>query len=776
MRLSAVLLAVVFLASYAHAEDVALSGTVLTPYGAPAEGATVTLWFVPSEVALGFPTLTQTTGPDGAWAFDFATDAFRRSFSVFATMDGYALASGGAERGVPCELRLLPDPVAATGQVVSEGGEPIEDALVSIPLLQPPRGSDLPSQSLSGVTPSPLSDTTDAEGRFAIDGLPRGWGVQFSASGEGWASWRDQMVVTESRPVEFPALIVLQPGARISGTVTRDGAPVPDILVAAVGSNSFTHAEEDGRYTLRGLVAGEYTVLAVSPEDAVSEPVEGVEVGAGDHREGVDLELIEGGIIEGTLTIAATGEPVPGHIFFGGIGTWGITDENGHYRIHVLPGETRIRWQGEPRFPNLEGVPHDHLVEVADGETVSGVDFVLAERAGYEGTVVDAAGEPVEGARVSLVASTRAVRETATGADGRFRLQAFGWGGSYGLWAQKGDLVAVRPAGDVGEDVTLTMEPGGYCTVVARDLAGQPLAGVEFEAWSGGGRNGAGPAAAPGAEVGADGLRFVEPPFTGTAPGEWLTDADGTVRIGPLPAGPELTVQTEIGWRRRVSDEAWARGIELSVAPGEDRSLGEASFDPDGRRLVGRVVAGDGEPVSGAWVMTHDTFDGSPATARTDAEGAFALDGLLVLDVYGQAEVTVLAFAPDGATAYASPCDPDAGPVTLELEPGGGAMGRLTTPDGRPLAGAEVEVRSREYRWRHDEIPGPLSTRTITTSDADGRWRVDNLVPGLEYSVTVEAPGWRGIDSFLLTMGQMVVGVQIDLYAADERGAPPEAR
>ena len=106
------------------------------------------------------------------------------------------------------------------------------------------------------------------------------------SSGEGWASYRDQMVVSESRLVEHPALITLQPGARISGRVTRDGAPVADILVAAVGGDSYPHTDEDGRYTLKGLSAGEYRVLAVSPEDAGSEPVEGVSVAAGEHREG----------------------------------------------------------------------------------------------------------------------------------------------------------------------------------------------------------------------------------------------------------------------------------------------------------------------------------------------------------------------------------------------------------------------------------------------------------------------------------------------------------
>jgi protocatechuate 3,4-dioxygenase beta subunit len=572
------------------------------------------------------------------------------------------------------------------------------------------------------------------------------------------------MMASQSRPVQSPALITLKPEAVISGRVTRNGAPVPDILVAATGSGARNRTDADGRYRLRGLSAGEYTIVALTPEDAVAEPIRGVEVATGEHLGRMDLELIEGGIVEGTVTVGETGEPVSDHVFFGGYGTWGITDGNGHYRTHVLPGKTRIRWQGDPRYADHEEQPHDYLVEVEAGETVSGLDFVLVRRPMLTGTVVDADGGPVEGARVSLMRGAHMVCEAVTGPDGSFEMEAPDrrQGYRYALWAQGGDRVGVEPVDEEGLDRPLVMDTGGHCILTALDRGGRPLEGVEFEVWIGGEWRGMGaPPIEAGMEAGGEAGTVREPTFSCAAPGEWRTAADGTVRIGPLPAGVELSVQPEISWRRRAIGD-WSRGRKLTLLPGDEPILEASHFAPQGRRLVGRVIDGDSEPVEGAWVTTEATFDGAIRTVRADADASFALDRLLTRDERGETAVGVLAFAPDGGAARATTCYPNAGPVTIELEPGGGATGRLTGPDGTPLAGAEIEVRAYEFR-QQVEIPGALGLRARTTADADGRWMVDRLVPGLEYRVKVGAPGFRGSDEFVLTQGDTVVGMQIDV-------------
>ncbi len=773
VRSAVIVLIVASLASVACAEHVAVSGTVVTPDGALAEGATVTLWYVPSEMALEPEMLRQTTGPDGAWAFEFETDAHRRWQSVVATLEGYSLASARAEPGEACRLQLGLWPVACEGQVVGEAGEPITGARVEVVFLQPPEDSPQVSM-IAWEGFSPLAAETDEQGRFAIEGLPAGSTVGLWVAAEGWATHRDSRI-EERRSADLPALIVLQPEARISGRVTRDGEPVAGIVVMAArleraGVYGRGHATTDaeGRYALRGLPPGEYRVSAMSPEDAVALPVEGIELQPGDHREGVELQLVFGAAIEGTVTMAETGKPVPGvTIWAVGPLSWGTTDENGRYRVHVPPGKARVYWAGDPKLPGLRSEPRHHVLDAPQGEVVTGADFVLAEPPGFPGRVVDADGEQVADASVWLIASTRPYGPETTDAEGRFALRDPRLGGDYVVWAEKGDLVGFAPSRGPAEETRIVVRPGAWVVTEVRDTEGNPVEGVALEAWAGS------PLGVPAAMEAPPGPAavFAPPVAAARAPHQWPSDADGQLRIGPLPAETDLELRVARENYGIIADEEWLRGVELWLAPGE-RRVEPLVVDPDGRTLPGVVLDGEARPVAGAWVISPHGIDDSAVVARSDGEGRFALEGLRVMSLWGDTTVGVLAVAPDGSGAYAMPSDPGAGPATFELEPPGAARGVVRDGEGRAVPGVELRVSSRELRLR-GAVPGGFVDRAEVVTAEDGSWRVEGLVAGLQYTVRTHDRRYRGSADFLLTIGGQTAEVDLVVEARDDDAVLP---
>ena len=151
----------------------------------------------------------------------------------------------------------------------------------------------------------------------------------------------------------------------ISGTVTdANGDPVEGIQVSAGDFSSSTAS--DGSYLITGLFPGSYTVTfrdvddrgyaAEFYDDANNEgSATAVEVGAGEAVVGIDAQLEEGGSISGRVT-DESGDPLAGITAM--VGGWhdqrAVTGADGSYQIRGLAADSHtVQFQDfrESRLP-----------------------------------------------------------------------------------------------------------------------------------------------------------------------------------------------------------------------------------------------------------------------------------------------------------------------------------------------------------------------------------------------------------------------------------------
>jgi hypothetical protein len=82
----------------------------------------------------------------------------------------------------------------------------------------------------------------------------------------------------------------------------------------------------------------------------------------------------------------------------------------------------------------------------------------------------------------------------------------------------------------------------------------------------------------------------------------------------------------------------------------------------------------------------------------------------------------------------ARPPKENGGSVEVRMEPGAAVTGRLVDADGRPRVGVELEVtfRPKEGSDRQSYSPGRIR------SDREGRFRIEALLPGYEFRISVD--------------------------------------
>jgi RNA polymerase sigma factor (sigma-70 family) len=599
------------------------------------------------------------------------------------------------------------------GRIVGPNGQPVADAKVYLSHL---------GGYFREPLPTPASATTGPDGRFAFTvsnaKFEERWGAKVVAAapkhGPGWVDVRpggkrDDLTI---RLVEDDIPITGQ-------VVDLEGKPIPKVTLtvwqihSAVGNDAGPWVEAaQGKKGLVLDLERKYFpryITALCPK--VTTGTDGKL-----RLTGIGRDRLVRGIIEGP-TIATQ-----------------------HVCIVTRPGKP------------IDVVAHNGDREYGEPDTVStyyGSDFrlVAAPCQPIIGVVRDRdTRKPIAGATVrshsQLIGPSRfrgldPVVQTTTDADGRYRL--------LGMPTGKGYSIAVLPPKDhpyVARHVDVPAGVGVEPATVDIDLrrgvwiegkitdkaTGKPLQGsVEYFSMY----------ANPN-------LRDY-PGFDGTfVMGELVigAKADGSFRVAALPGPGVIGVYFQRDPYLRAdqrTDEFAAKEKSLQTSPyhlmftsnynaiakvdpakGAESVTCNVTIDP-GSTFQATVLGPDGKPLAGAraFNLNMDRRWGAPLMS---AEFAGGFNPVRTYDI-------VAVHPETGLVGTAQPPMQSGGAVVVKMRPGATATGRLIGADGKPRAGVDLELSFRSPGWKawHGYLPATIKT------DADGRFRVEALVPEYEF-------------------------------------------
>jgi 5-hydroxyisourate hydrolase-like protein (transthyretin family) len=551
--------------------------------------------------------------------------------------------------------------------------------------------------------------TTGEDGRFVLEGLADGaYGI--------WAEADAGAALVQGVRAGAEAVVVdLEPGVRIAGRVTTDGRGVAQAVVTAIqgahGRLFDAVTAADGAFSVGPLPAGDYTVVAsASGLLPARARVERGEPGR------VRLELEAPRVLAGRVTL--DGAPAEGAA---------VTLEGQHRK-----GTVRAGADGAFEFGALHAGEYHVVaalqqrvasasVEVSRRRDARDVALALGAGVDVDGVVVDDAGAPVEGARVTLdrLAPRRraGIASARTDAAGRFRVGPVEPGqlevsatrdGYLADGDERTRVVAVERA---TARVVLRRASRIEGTIVDPD--GEGVAGAYVVATP----QGRGPH--------ERGSRSV------------VSGEDGAFALDLRGGGHALDVEHDAFRRVKVPVEAPARGVRVVL--------------PRGAAVEGEVLDEEGRPAAGAEVALGPAGDDAPErlahrSARADAHGRFRLAGL----DGGSALVVARRSAEEGGGVAGArvevPAEGTARAV-LRFEAGLTLSGSVVTTDGAPVPDASVTalVDRRDARRDDPAVRLLADAPAEAVTDPAGRFTLRGLRPG-GYLVSAAKDGYVGPD------------------------------
>jgi RNA polymerase sigma factor (sigma-70 family) len=624
-------------------QPVKIAGRILGPDGKPVPGAKL---FVPRLKTVE-PTSPKdidveaagAADADGKFAVTIRPPGPRMRPYVIAHADGFGVDWYEFGEGrPPAELTLrLPRDVPIRGRVVNTEGKPVAGVSVTAGSIYVPADENLDAY-LAGwlrslrdtlATPKkrlyiPLSEitgaaTTDRDGRFTLRGAgaERIVHVQFSGGG-----------VAQSTPY----------------VITREGFdPKPY-------NDELRKKEHDDLRVLNrflGLLGPELTFVA--------EP---------------------GQTVEGVVTDAATGKPVPGCSVFAhtgfGDGVVVVTDSAGKYRIDGLAKNARGNGISVQPPKGTAYLGRQALAADAPGYAPQRLDVRLVKGAVVSGRVVD--------------------RQTGKGVQAGIRFAPL----------PDNKFFGAKPGFDnYRSDRTMeTTDARGRFRL--RTIPGKALVMAQVHA-----------------REKVDGVELC--PYRMAVPDPDHKDLFHSETDDPN----SWLVTTAGGGLEFLSSENAVKVVEIKE--GEETAV-ELFVD---RGVTGRLVVqdADGKPLAGAWV--------SGLTEHWPIAYRMAGSAGTVVALDPKRPRSLVIFHPErrlGGTATVR--GDEKGPVVAKLGPLGKVSGRMVEEDGAPLAGAEISVNaqgsaaSELYRFANPSGKLPVT-------DSQGRFTLTGVVPGMPFYLQI---------------------------------------
>jgi hypothetical protein len=310
---------------------------------------------------------------------------------------------------------------------------------------------------------------TDASGAFTIDDAP--FGNLFVKVDDYEVESPRNLLVPETGV--DAVVIVVSPKGRLEVTVTRRGEPVSDASVQLRGmlSTESSTTTSEGIATFRGLADGTYRIAAEHDSDFAV--MEGIDVSRA-RPASVSLELAAGRQVTGHV-VDELGQPVDGaRVAFtpttstADLGAFTISGPDGAFRGGPLRGPASYRARVTRSGFELDSKGDFPRLTVPESGPVTPADLVLVVKTqdkDLSGVVVDAAGGPVQDARVIVTKPERhadVLATTFTGLDGAFSFHGLG-AGPYAVKAitASGSEADVKPLTLPTDPVRITLPEVG---------------------------------------------------------------------------------------------------------------------------------------------------------------------------------------------------------------------------------------------------------------------------------------------------------------------------
>ena len=760
-RLVAVLVCVLALTAVT-AEELRIGGRVLLPGGSPLPQAELQLWPLMAPLAQARAVLGEETEP----AARALTDAEGR-FQLGAPHAGLWRVRVAAPGFVPLETDLKPliESVVLTDaqleadsrvklKVTGNGGKPLEGALV---LVRTDRGrfqfgrSDWKAALRSGKT------AADGSVTLAKGNTER---VVVTASLDGYALGERRGLTGGS------ATLALKPAVALVVEVrTPAGEPVPGVL-AAVGSrpHPFATTDAEGKFTAR-LEKGQSIELNLLAEDGRTLHRR-FEMPTTPPKKPRTLTLPDRAVVAGKLIDAESRRPIEGGVIWDAENPLeAVVTVGGGVFVLGGPQGSRVRISsGAPGYLAGGAIEFQFMDDGRPGPTLA-----LHPAAVIEGRLVDAAGDPVAGAEVTIekkhtpgmmnieFGGTTTKPRNLSGPRGEFRLSPID---PDERWIVKVDAEGFAPAEQVvsglepystrsGVEIVLTRGQGISGTIV--DGSSRPLRDVAVTLKP---DNVKSMGMMSMMEGGSSDISFVG-----------ATDGEGHFEIVGIPAG-----KFALEARRKGFAKGSLSGIEIEQG-GEPVDLGEIVLSP-GESAQGVVLDRDGLPVEGVDVFVREgggpqmmmiLGDGpgpepEPA-AVTDPLGWFFVDDLATdepLDFSFRRSGFVNASA-KGITL------PRSEPVEVTMEPASNISGMVLDPAGEPIPGAQVSLERAETIEMGGNVMMAMMMES-TSSDAEGRFLFEDESPG-KVSLSAVAGGFQKgkLKDIEVPKGKDLEGVELKL-------------